>query len=89
MLSPSVPETLEELLSLLKNTPEMDPEKPTNSQLHFPLTAGNCLGKKRSQKLDWGKELKHLCDELSLPLEKEQILFLSHLMDLSAVHVML
>lgn len=89
MLSPFVPEPLEELLSLPTNTPEMDPEKPANSQLHFPLTADNCLDKNLSQKSDWDKELKPLCDELFLPLNKEQILFLSHLMDLSAIRGML
>ena len=89
VLSPFVPEPLEELLSLLMNAPETDPEKPATSQLHFPLTEDNCLDKNLSQKSDWGKELKPLCDELFLPLDKEQVLFLSHLMDLSAVHGML
>ena len=61
-----VPEPLEELLSLLMNTPEMDPEKPANSQLHFPLTADICLDKNLRQKSDWDKELKSLCNELFL-----------------------
>lgn len=68
--SPFVPEPLEELFSLLMSIPEADPEKSSRSHLHFPITARNCLDKNPSQKSDWGKELKLLCDELLLPLTR-------------------